>query len=164
MVAGLSFLFQAKDALTAKNFASAISPPADPDILHYAWLVSVPAIPSTKKGYQWYLLSTVYDEDFTAYIGDLVKKNPAFFNIAAASIDGFESVAGKLPDPAALQKFISLIGERDLTQGSPVGPFTAFYGWTAAYIHDQLGQGGAEGKTKKGAKPAAKPAANAKAR
>ena len=46
MTAGLSFLFQAKDFGIAKTLAGALAPEASapgPDILHYLWLVEVPA-------------------------------------------------------------------------------------------------------------------------
>jgi hypothetical protein len=141
MTAGLSFLFQAKDFGVAKTLAGAVMPEQSapgPDILHYLWLVEVPAVPAP-SGYKSFLLTTVYDEDFTSYIQDLVNNNPAPFNAAAAEILGFENVAGKLPQADALQEFIALIAERDLTQTNPVNAFVAFYPWTAAYIHAKLG-------------------------
>jgi len=157
MPAGLSFLFQATlpaakslhEALTAKpppapkpTPTPTPTPGPAPDILHYLWLVKIPQVPATAP-YESYLLTTVYDEDFKAYIGDLVNNKPGPFNLAAAGIQGFEKVAGKLPGKAALTEFIRLIAERDLTQLHPVGkpPFLPFYPWSAIQIHKKMGGG-----------------------
>jgi hypothetical protein len=156
MPSGLSFLFQATlpgakslhEALTVKAPAPTPAPKAPPpDILHYLWLVKIPEVPATAP-YESYLLTTVYDEDFKAYIGDLVNNNPGPFNLAAYGIQGFEGVAGKLPEKAALTEFIRLIGERDLTQLHPVGkpPFLPFYPWSAIQIHRKMGGGPAAPK------------------
>lgn len=149
MTSGLSFLFQAKPGVGPAFMQSlggggdtgdtANAGPA-PDILHYLWLVAVPQIPAP-SGYATLLLTTVYDEDFTAYISDLVNNSPDGFNHAAAGILGFENVAGKLPQPDALQEFIALIAERDLTQQSAIGNFVPFYPFTAAAIHAAMGGG-----------------------
>lgn len=161
MTAGLSFLFQAKkpaaDALVSVLSAPPPTPktPA-PDILHYIWTVAVPQVPAP-EGYFSVLLTTVYDENFTAYISDLVRNNPGPFNAAAAGILGFEGINNRLPDPAALQEFIALIAERDLTQTSPLGAFIPFYPFTAAAIHKHMGgiPPKADAPKAKGPKPAA---------
>lgn len=147
MTSGLSFLFQAKTnvgpALLEGIGGGGGAAPA-PDILHYLWLVALPQI-QAPTGYMTFLLTTVYDEDFTAYISDLVNNTPEPFNKAAAGILGFENVAGKLPQPDALQEFIALIAAQDLTQTSPVGAFVPFYPFTAAAIHAAMGGGPATG-------------------
>jgi hypothetical protein len=134
-------MFQAKveaaaalhGAITTKSKGPA------PDILHYLWLVTVPGV-TAPAGYTTFLLTTVYDEDFKSYIGDLVNNNPTPFNQAAAGILGFEEIDNKLPDKAVLSRFITLIGERDLTQTHPVGApsFIPFYPWSAAAIHKHM--------------------------
>jgi hypothetical protein len=151
MPAGLSFVFQAKvpaahalvEALSPK--AAAAANPPSPDILHYIWTVELPSA-TTPKGYVGVLLTTVYDEDFTAYISDLVNANPAAFNAAAAGILGFEGINNRLPDPDALQEFIALIAARDLTQTHPLHQpglpgFIPFYPFTVAAIHKHMGGG-----------------------
>jgi hypothetical protein len=152
MTAGLSFLFQAKIP-SAETLVGALSAPPphqkkpSPDILHYIWTVAVPQVPAP-EGYFSVLLTTVYDENFTAYIGDLVKANPGPFNAAAKGILGFEGIDNRLPDPDALQEFIALIAARDLTQTSPIGKpsFIPFYPFTAAAIHKHMGGGPAPSK------------------
>jgi hypothetical protein len=152
MPAGLSFLFQAK-VTSAQALHGALSdapsPPADPDILHYLWMVDLPQI-SAPEGYMTFLLSTVYDEDFKDYIGDLVSKKPALFNAAAAGMLGFESVAGKMPDPAATAEFVSLVAARDLAQTNRTSNFVYFYPWTVAAIHQHMPT---PGETLSGARP-----------
>ena len=156
MTSSLSFLFQAK-AGTGQDLASAIGAGASPaaasdtapaetvQILHYIWLLELPiAAPLSPPGYTTFLLNTVYDEDFTSYISKLVKANPTPFNNAAKTILGFEGIDGKLPDPAAMQEFIALIAQRDLTQTAQVGPLIAFYPYTAAAIISTMGGDGEE--------------------
>jgi hypothetical protein len=157
MTRSLSFLFQAK-AGAGEDLASAIGDGAAPaqaqaessdpapapavQILHYIWLVVLPiGAPLSPPGYTTLLLNTVYDEDFTSYISKLVKNNPGPFNAAAAKILGFEGINNRLPDPAAMQEFIALIAQRDLTQTAQLGQLVSFYPYTAAAIINTMGGG-----------------------
>ncbi|SFU90742.1 hypothetical protein [Pseudoduganella namucuonensis] len=141
MAKGLSFLFEARGT-SAQNLVQGLSQGTGngPDILHYLWLVEIPA-PVYKDDHKTYLLTTVYDENFEAYIGDLVKADfektgGKFFDAAAQGIEGLQAM---VPVHKHLSEFINFVAQHDLTQTNPAGPFTQFYPWTAALIHSKLG-------------------------
>jgi hypothetical protein len=153
MSKGLSFLFQGLDA-GAHKLAEGLSSGAAkaPDILHYLWLVEVPGLPAP-PGFKNFLLTTVYDESFEAYISDLVKADThGFFDAAARAINGLEKM---VPVKDHLSDFINFVAKHDLTQTHSAGPgFVQFYPWTVALIHEKLGP---KPPAHAGAKPQAAP-------
>lgn len=141
MTMGLSFMFQAVGD-GAKKLGEALteSKVKTPDILHYLWVVEVPGI-ADPSGHKTFLLTTVYDESFEAYISDLVQADyentgGLFFDGAAKSIVGLQDM---VPVHEHLSEFVHFIAQHDLTQTNPAGKFTAFYPWTVALIHAKLG-------------------------
>jgi hypothetical protein len=137
MAHGLSMLFEVKDVKSATSLVEAFAPDGGgPNILHYVWVVEMPN-PNPKPGISTLLLTTVYDEEFTPYIRDLVLANPAPFNAAAKVIVGAEDL---IPVESAqnLPKFIDFVRQHDLTQGGTT-PFTQSYPYTVVQIQEALG-------------------------
>ncbi len=98
-----------------------------PQILHYAWAVNVSDKIPPKTGFATVLLTTVYDEDFSDYISDLVTANPALFNKAAGSIVGLQDLR-PVESPENLPKFIQFVKDNDLNKGGAGNPT-----WFEAY-------------------------------
>ena len=98
-----------------------------PKILHYAWAVNVSGKIPPKTGIATILLTTVYDEDFSDYISDLVTANPEPFNKAAKSIVGLEGLI-PVETPENLPKFIQFVKDNDLNGGGAGNPT-----WFEAY-------------------------------
>lgn len=107
-----------------------------PTILHYAWVVGLPS----PDGKTRVLLSTVYDEDFTAYITDLVNANPALFNNAAPGIVGMNEL---VPIQDHMSEFVAFVKANDLTQGGSayLGTFFEGYSWTVDQVLTNMGAG-----------------------
>lgn len=105
-----------------------------PNILHYVWTVPVPGL-NDPEGQMSVLLTTVYDEDFSSYIRDLVVANPALFNAAADKIVGLKDLK---PVEDNIPAFIEWVREHDLTRGGAL-PFTQFYPYTVVQIQAALG-------------------------
>jgi hypothetical protein len=107
-----------------------------PTILHYVWVVALPS----PDGKDRVLLTTVYDEEFSKYISDLVNANPALFNAAAANIVG---LAGLVPVQDNLTAFIQFVKDHDLTQGTTayLGKFFQAYSWSVNQVIGAMGPG-----------------------
>jgi hypothetical protein len=105
-----------------------------PNILHYVWTVPVPGL-NDPEGQMSVLLTTVYDEDFSSYIRDLVIANPDLFNAAADKIVGLKDLK---PVQDNIPAFIEWVREHDLTKGGTL-PFTQLYPYTVVQIQGALG-------------------------
>lgn len=142
MAQGLSLLVQvyATSAEEAVPAANALLDTGDtggegaPNILHYVWTVPVPGL-NDPPGQMSVLLTTVYDEDFSSYIRDLVVANPALFNAAADKIVGLKELK---PVEDHIPAFIEWVRAHDLTRGGTL-PFTQFYPYTVVQIQGALG-------------------------
>jgi len=137
MAQGLSLLIQVVGMDGAEAVAAAMGPldPGDvgtgPNILHYVWAVPVPQ-QNDPPGTTSVLLTTVYDEDFSSYIRDLVLANPPLFNQAAEVIVGLKDL---IPVEDNLPAFIEFVRDHDLTQGGTL-PFTQAYPYTVVQIQN----------------------------
>ncbi|MDQ0462795.1 hypothetical protein QO010_000543 [Caulobacter ginsengisoli] len=137
---GLSLVLElvkpADQAKAATALAAAFSPPSDGavNILHYAWVVFPPV---GADGRQTALLSTVYDESFEDYIGDLVNALPDGFNAAA---DLFVGMGELKPIQNNIPAFTQYLLERDLTKGgtSYFGAFFRAYPYTVDQIQGAM--------------------------
>jgi hypothetical protein len=120
----------------AAGLVQALAPAAGgtgPQILHYAWAIDVTdKIPPKTAGNHTVLLTTVYDEDFSDYISDLVTANPGPFNYAAASIVGLENLR-PVESPENLPKFIQFVMDNDLNKGGADNP-TWFQAYSANVV------------------------------
>lgn len=115
----------------AAGLVKALAPAASgasPQILHYAWAIDVSdRIPPKTAGNHSVLLTTVYDEDFSDYISDLVTANPGPFNLAAKAIVGLQDLT-PVESAENLPKFIQFVKDNDLNKGGAGNPT-----WFQAY-------------------------------
>jgi hypothetical protein len=138
MAQGLSLLIQVTTPEAAHSIAGGFPASNGPKILHYLWLVPMPAPAHSPAGAPHYvLLTTVYDEQFAPYITDLVLANPDFFNNAVKFIVGAENLA-PVQSPQNLPKFIDFVLKHDLTRGGTVGNFTQAYPYTVVQIENRF--------------------------
>ncbi|MDB5469128.1 MAG: hypothetical protein JWR84_688 [Caulobacter sp.] len=122
MANGLSLIFEvapgASPPEASDGLKTAFTPVATtgPTILHYVWLAS---LPPAADGNQKLLLTTVYDEEFSKYIIDLVNANSDGFDKAAAGIVGLQYMVannGHVKDH--MDAFVAFVKANDLNQGT----------------------------------------------